>query len=62
MGRMTLAQEKLLTAEGRKDMLRKIDVLRRHKYSDEEIAVDLNISILDVKLLQEWEEFENSLV
>ena len=62
MGRMTLAQEKLYTAEGRKEMLRKIDVLRRHKYSDEEIAVDLNISILDVKLLQEWEEFETSLV
>ena len=62
MGRMTLAQEKLYTAEGREEMRRKVDILRRHKYSDEEIAVDLNISILDVKLLQEWEEFENSLV
>lgn len=51
MGRTTLAQDKLHTEEGRKEMRRKVDILRRHKYSDEEIATDLNISIQDVKIV-----------
>ena len=62
MGRITLAQEKLYTAEGRGEMRRKVDILRRHKYSDEEIATDLNITVTDVKLLMEWSEFEECLV
>ena len=59
---VTLAQEKLYTSEGRQEMLRRIHILKSHKYSDEECAVDLGITELDVKLLQEWEEFEDSLI
>lgn len=62
MGRTTLAQEKLYTAEGREEIRRKVDILSRHKYSDEEIATDLNITVTDVKLLMEWSEFEDCLV
>ena len=62
MMKVTLAQEKLFTAEGRQEALKRIRTLKSHHYSDEECAIELDITELDVKLLQEWEVFEDCLV
>ena len=38
-------REMIKTSQGRQELLRRVEVLRSHRYKDEEIALDLGLSI-----------------
>lgn len=56
------AKEKITTVEGRAEMIERAHRLRSHKYTDEEIAVDLGLSLRDLKALENAYAFMDSLV
>ena len=56
------AREMVKTSKGRKELIREAEVLRAHKYTDEEIAVDLGLTVQDLKALENGYVFVDSLI
>lgn len=56
------AREMVKTSRGRRELIRKAEVLRAHKYTDEEIAVDLGLTVQDLKALENGYVFVDSLI
>ena len=56
------AKEKITTIEGRAEMIERAHRLRSHKYTDEEIAVDLGLTVQDLKALENGYVFVDSLI
>ena len=56
------AREMVKTSKGRRELIRKAEVLRSHKYTDEEIAVDLGLTVQDLKALENGYVFVDSLI
>ena len=56
------AREMIKTSKGRRELIRKAEVLRSHKYTDEEIAVDLGLTVQDLKALENGYVFVDSLI
>lgn len=56
------AREMIKTSQGRQELLRRVEVLRSHKYRDEEIALDLGLTVRDLKALENGYAFVDSLV
>ena len=56
------AREMLKTSQGRQELLRRVEVLRSHKYADEEIALDLGLTVKDLNALENGYTFVDSLI
>ena len=56
------AREMVKTSKGRRELIRKAEVLRSHKYTDEEIAVDLGLTVQDLNALENGYAFVDSLI
>ena len=56
------AREMIKTSKGRQELLRRVEVLRSHRYTDEEIALDLGLTVRDLKALENGYAFVDSLV
>lgn len=56
------AREMIKTSQGRQELLRRVEVLRSHRYTDEEIALDLGLTVRDLKALENGYVFIDSLV
>ena len=56
------AREMIKTSQGRQELLRRVEVLRSHRYTDEEIALDLDLTVRDLKALENGYAFVDSLV
>lgn len=58
----TYVKEMVKTSQGRAELIRKVEVLRSHKYTDEEIALDLGLTMTDLKALENGYVFVDSLI
>lgn len=56
------AREMLKTSQGRQELLRRVEVLRSHKYKDEEIALDLGLTVRDLNALENGYAFVDGLI
>lgn len=56
------AREMLKTSQGRQELLRRVRVLRSHKYKDEEIALDLGLTVRDLNALENGYAFVDCLI
>ena len=56
------AREMIKTSKGRQELLRRVEVLRSHRYTDEEIALDLGLTVRDLKALENGYAFVDSLI
>lgn len=56
------AREMIKTSQGRQELLRRVEVLRSHRYTDEEIALDLGLTVRDLKALENGYAFVDSLI
>lgn len=56
------AREMIKTIQGRQELLRRVEVLRSHKYADEEIALDLGLTVMDLNALEKGYAFVDSLI
>lgn len=56
------AREMLKTSQGRQELLRRVEVLRSHKYKDEEIALDLGLTVRDLNALENGYAFVDCLI
>ena len=56
------AREMIKTIQGRQELLRRVEVLRSHKYADEEIALDLGLTVKDLNALENGYAFVDSLI
>lgn len=57
----TDAKYKITTQKGRAEMIERANKLRRHKYTDEEIALDLGLTLEDFEALENGYIFVDSL-
>lgn len=56
------AREMIKTSQGRQELLRRVEVLRSHRYTDEEIALDLGLTVSDLNALENGYAFVDSLI
>lgn len=56
------AREMLKTSKGRQELLRRVEVLRSHRYKDEEIALDLGLTVRDLNALENGYAFVDCLI
>ena len=56
------AREMIKTSQGRQELLRRVEVLRSHRYTDEEIALDLGLTVRDLNALENGYVFVDSLI